>query len=32
VKKRHVEMLLIVMIACGVGADIGVLVAWLTFR
>jgi hypothetical protein len=31
-KERHAELLLIVMIACGVGADIGFLVAWLTFR
>jgi hypothetical protein len=31
-KERHAEMLLIVMIACGVGADVGMLIAWMTFR
>jgi hypothetical protein len=31
-KERHAELLLIVMIACGVGADVGMLVAWMTFR
>jgi hypothetical protein len=31
-KRRHVEMLLVVMIAIGLGAELGVLVAWATFR
>jgi hypothetical protein len=29
VKERGVEMLLISMVAAGVGAELGVLVAWL---
>jgi hypothetical protein len=32
VKRRHAELLLIVMIACGAGADVGMLIAWMTFR
>jgi hypothetical protein len=31
-KERHAELLLIVMIACGVGADVGMLVAWMTLN
>jgi hypothetical protein len=31
-KERYAELLLIVMIACGIGADVGMLVAWMTFR
>jgi hypothetical protein len=32
VKERGVELLLVVMIAIGLGAELGVLVAWATFR
>jgi hypothetical protein len=33
VKKRHVELICVtVMIACGVGAELGMLIAWMTFR
>jgi hypothetical protein len=31
-KERHAELLLIVMIACAAGANIGRLVAWCSFR
>jgi hypothetical protein len=31
-RRRDVELLLIVMIACGVGAHIGTFAAWMTFR
>jgi hypothetical protein len=31
-KRRHVELALITLIACGVGADVGMLIAWMTFR
>jgi hypothetical protein len=30
--ERHLELVLVVMIACGLGAEIGVIVAWATFR
>jgi hypothetical protein len=32
VKERVLELALITLIAWGVGADIGFLVAWMTFR
>jgi hypothetical protein len=31
-KRRYVEAALIIMIACGVGGEIGVLVAWFVSR
>jgi hypothetical protein len=32
VKRRHIELALVVMIAAGLGAQIGVFASWLMFR
>jgi len=32
VKKRHVELMLLVMVTIGVSAEIGFFIAWCTFR